>query len=511
VAANPIWSPGISMAAPGARTSRPHDPPLSGTGTVRTRYDWWDMPAMLWRERGLMALVFVVLFVLGAAGAMTLKKSYPAYSSVLVRLGQEYVYEPRAGDAGRGAVPDADTVIQSETEILSSQHLKQRVIERLGLGAIYPELARSYASADPAQKRKIMGDALQALSQNFKVATAPDTPIIRVSFNHREPETAAKVLNTLLEEYLIYRRNVLSEATSPALEAQRVNFEKALSRADDAYEQFLNSNRIGDFTAEKASLSQLQAQIEQQKYQTDAQLQDRLGRLATLDGQLSQVAPEVGLFRDQNNTGPDKLVQLKVQREELLSRYRPDARPVTEIDAQIAQLEAAIASGRTRGEGARRFGVNPVYQTVQTEKIQLSAEVQALRQARTELEKQVQQVTDRRIKLAALEPTFQELSLDRDVLQANVRDFTVREQQSRAAQEIAAFSNDSIRIVERALPPTKGTSLQKPAFVLAFLFAGFSAICAGLLRAFLRPGLPTPRAASRTLDLPVLGAAPMKA
>jgi uncharacterized protein involved in exopolysaccharide biosynthesis len=304
---------------------------------------------------------------------------------------------------------------------------------------------------------------------------------------------------------------VLTEATSPALEAQRQNFEKELAQADAAYEQFLNSNRIGDFAAEKASLSQLQSQIEQQKYQTDAQLQDRLGRLATLDGQLSQVAPEVGLFRDQNNTGTDKLVQLKVQREDLLSRYKPDARPVTELDAQIAQLEAAIATGRTRGEGARRFGVNPVYQTVQTEKIQLAAEVQALRRARAELEKQVQQVTDRRIKLAALEPTFQELSLDRDVLQANVRDFTVREQQSRAAQEIAAFSNDSIRIVERALPPTKGKSLRKPAFVLTFLFAGFSALCAGLLRAFLRPGLPTPRAASRTLNLPVLGAAPMKA
>jgi uncharacterized protein involved in exopolysaccharide biosynthesis len=466
---------------------------------------------MLWRERWLMALVFAVIFVVGGAAAMTLKKTYPAYSSVLVRLGQEYVYEPRAGDAGRGAVPDADAVIQSETEILGSQHLKQRVIERLGLGAIYPDLAKSYAGADPAQKRKIMGDALQAMAQNFKVETAPDTPIIRVSFSHRQAETAAKVLNTLLEEYLVYRRNVLTEATSPALEAQRQNFEKELAQADAAYEQFLNSNRIGDFAAEKASLSQLQSQIEQQKYQTDAQLQDRLGRLATLDGQLSQVAPEVGLFRDQNNTGTDKLVQLKVQREDLLSRYKPDARPVTELDAQIAQLEAAIATGRTRGEGARRFGVNPVYQTVQTEKIQLAAEVQALRRARAELEKQVQQVTDRRIKLAALEPTFQELSLDRDVLQANVRDFTVREQQSRAAQEIAAFSNDSIRIVERALPPTKGKSLRKPAFVLTFLFAGFSALCAGLLRAFLRPGLPTPRAASRTLNLPVLGAAPMKA
>jgi uncharacterized protein involved in exopolysaccharide biosynthesis len=496
------------MASPGAWTSRQDGP--SSAGGVRLRYDWWDLPALLWRERWLMAIVFLVIFVLGALVAFSMKTSYPASSSVLVRLGQEYVYEPRAGDAGRGAVPDADAVIQSETEILSSAHLKQRVIERLGLDLIYPDLAKKYATAAPDEKRKIMGRAIQALSANFKTETAPDTPIIRVSFTHEQPEVAARVLNTLLEEYLLYRRNVLAEVTSPALEAQRKGFEQQLSKADDAYEQFLNDNRIGDFVAEKTSLSQLQAQIEQQKYQTDAQLQDRLGRLGTMDGQLGQVAPEIGLFRDQNN-GSDKLVQLKVQREDLLARYKPDARPVKELDAQIVQLQAGVASGRTTGDGAKRFGVNPVYQTVQTEKIQLAAEVSALRKARAELDQQLQQITERRIKFAALEPRFQELSLNRDVLQTNVRDFTVREQQSRAAQEIAAYSNDSIRIVERALPPTRGKSLKKPLFVLSFLFAGFTALCAGLLRAFLRPGLPTPRSAARTLDLPVLGAAPMKA
>ena len=101
--------------------------------------------------------------------------------------------------------------------------------------------------------------------------------------------------------------------------------------------------------------------------------------------------------------------------------------------------------------------------------------------------------------------------LDRDVLQASVRDFSVKEEQSRAAQEIAAKSNDNIRIVQRAIPPTKGKSLRKPVVMLAFLFAGFSALCAGLLRMFLRPGLPTAQAAARTLDLPVLGAAGLKA
>lgn len=489
---------------------RPHDPPPRTDWAARPRYAVSDFATLLWRERFLMVAIFAIILVLGVAAAMTMKTSYEANSSVLVRLGQEYVYEPRAGDAGRGAVPDSDQVIQSETEILGAAALKQRVIDRLGLAHIYPKMAEKYAAGTPAEKKLILGQAIRAMDQATKIETAPNTPIIRLSFKNDDPQVAALVLNTLLEEYLIYRRSVLIDPTSPVLEQQRQAFEARLAEADRAYEDFLNSNRIGDFMAEKTSLGQLQSQIEQQKYQTDAQLRDRQGRLATLEAQLNGVSQEVGLYRDVSSAANDKLAALKVQREDLLSRYRNDARPVQELDAQIAQLEAGIASGRTHTEGARRIGVNPVYQTLQTEKIQLTAEVSALKQTQDALAEQIAQLTERRLKLAELEPQFQELSLDRDVLQANVRDYTVKEEQSRAAQEIAAKTNDNIRIVSRATPPSKGKSLRKPVVVLALLFAAFTALCAGLLRMFLRPGLPTAQSAARTLDLPVLATAPLK-
>ena len=110
-------------------------------------------------------------------------------------------------------------------------------------------------------------------------------------------QTAALVLNTLLEEYLIYRRSVLVPNTN-ALETQRRSFEQRLGQADTAYNAFLTTHQIGDFTAEKASLSQLQAQIEQQQYQVQTQLQERQGRLATLKSQMAGVTPEIGLYHD---------------------------------------------------------------------------------------------------------------------------------------------------------------------------------------------------------------------
>jgi uncharacterized protein involved in exopolysaccharide biosynthesis len=318
------------------------------------------------------------------------------------------------------------------------------------------------------------------------------------------------VLNTLLEEYLVFRRSVLLTPTAGALDDQRRAFAQRLAEEDAVYQNFLSSNKIGDFEADKTSLSQLSAQIEQQQLATDATLKEKTGRMGAIDAELAGLAPEIGLFHDGDPTASAKLADLRVQRESLLSRYKPDAQPVKDMDAQIAQLEDAIAAGRTTSKGPERTGLNPVYQTFQTERMQLAAEIAGLRQTALTLTDEMNQLTDRRLRLAQLEPQYQAMNLDRDALQNNVKDLTAKTEETEASQQIAQATNDNIRIVERATPPATGKSLKRPALVLALLFAAFSAVCVGLLRMFLRPGMPTPASAGRTLDLPVLGAAPLK-
>ncbi len=504
------------MTSAGAWTQTPDAAAFGASAPVVTaehprlpRYALLDFPALLWRERHLMIAVFLLIFALGIAAALTLKTVYSAQSSLLVRLGQEYVYEPRAGDAARGAVPDSGQVISSEVEILSSAQLKQRVIDRIGLDRLYPDLADGYDQATPAERRKIDSKAIATMAKTLSIGTVPDSPVVRISFSHPNPEMAAKVLNTLLDEYLVYRRTILLDPTAP-LSEQRKAFEARLAQADQAYENFLNSNNIGDFEAEKTGLNQLAAALQQQKYTTQAQLDERQGRLASLNSEAAGVTPEVGLSRDVNTAPNVKLLDLKLQREALLSRYKPDARPVQDLDVQIAGLEKMISAGQAAGDSGRRIGANPVYQTLQTDRIQLTAEVAALQSSVTTLAQQIDQVTQRQLRLVDLEPKYAGLARDRDVLSANVKDFTVKEQQTQASDAIARKSNDNISVVERAVVPVQGKSLKRPVAVLAFLLAGFTALCAGLLRVFLRPGFATAALAGRTLDLPVLGAARAK-
>lgn len=490
-----------TYAAPGG-SYRPTD-----GWSSRTRYAPTDFVTLLWRERFLMGAIFIALFAAGLAFAFTLKTGYEARSSIVVRLGQEYVYQPRAGDAGRGAVPDGDAVIQSEVEILGSAPLKERVLERLGVATIYPKLKDS---KDPVAHAAAINKAARAMEKSLKIETAPDTPVIRLSFKHHSPQVAARVLNAILDEYMIYRQTVLLQSNAPALQAQRVAFEQKLTAADAALEAFMTFNNIGDFDSEKTSLNGLQVQLEQQRYTLQSSLRENEARLGVQTRELAAVPAEIPLFRDANLKGQEQLDTLVQQRSEVSSRFLPDSERVRALDEQIANLRRAQATASAPGDTARRSGPNPVYQTLQTEKAQLTATVAGLRNNLTEVTEQIAQITQRQMRLAQLEPRYQSLVRDRGILQQSVTDFTTREQESLANSAIAGQGADNIRIVERATPPTQGSSLKKPVAILALLFAGFTALMVGLSHIFLRSGVSTPLSAGRTLDLPVLATARIK-
>ena len=313
---------------------------FAAPATAAVRYTPQDLLAMLWRERFLMLGVFALVAGLGLAVALSLKTTYQAHSSLLIRLSPEYVYNPRVGDAARGLAPESDSVVQSESEILASAGLKARVIADIGLARLYPKLGQAYAAASPAKRQDIQGAAIKALGAGLKIATAPGDSVVRLSFNDPDPERAALVLNTLVDEYLRYRTTVLMSRDANVIGQQASDFQTRLNAADAAYAKFLSDNNISDFDAEKAALSQIYSQLLTDSYNVTAQLSEAEGRLGATAAEFGRTPAEIGLSRDLDHTAADKLITLRLQRQDLLSRYTAQAQPVQDADRQISELEA---------------------------------------------------------------------------------------------------------------------------------------------------------------------------
>ncbi|MNJ44988.1 Chain length determinant protein [compost metagenome] len=449
-------------------------------------------------------MIFVVIVAIGAAVVMSMKKTYTAGASLFVGVGQEYVYQPRVGMGERAMPPSASEVAQSEAAILNSLEVKRRVVRALGVESFQDGKP---ASGSPARQEAA---AIRAVATGLGVEVTPLSPVVGLTYKSSDPAKSARVLNTVIDQYLTYRREVFQDRATSAIRTQRQTFEDELGDADRAYEEFLRSNNIGDFATARAAVANSYQSVFSERMGVQAQLQQASQRVATLAAQLARTPAEMALHQDLNVSAQDQILQLRTERESLLSRYQPDAQPVREIEGRIAQLQAYVGTGTAVGAKEVRTGPNPVWIELETTRINAQAERDSLAARLSVLDRQLSDLRARQARLTELESRNSTLAGNREVLTASIREFQQRETQSRADNELVKAGADNVTVIERAQPPSKGRSLRLPLMAAVLAFAGFTALCVGLLRVFLRRGFAMPSTLSRTLHAPVLAVAPAK-
>jgi len=466
-----------------------------------------DVLGLLLREIVLMAVIFCLIFGAGVAVALHLPKDYTANASLLMQLGKDYVYDPLAGDAARGAIASIDEVVQSEVEILNSTELKRRVIRRLGYKVILPTSPALWDPVTDAQKSAADTAALRVLQSGLGTATAPQDNVVRLSFKFPDGESAALILNTLIDEYQTYRQEVFTDATGPVLQQQKADFDQQLAAADAAYQSFLAQNGVGDFEAAKATYAKVYDQVQTDLYTARATVAQDHAKLSEIDANLKTLNPEMSTERDLDLTIPARILALQQQKQEMLSRYLPDSQPIKDLDAQIASLQTMVSAGQGVGEKDHKMGVNPVYQGLVTQKLDLESDIAAQAGRIAQLEAQADQVTKKAQSLLGVEAQYNTLAATRDSLQNNIKTFTQRIEENDAQRHMTKGADDAVRVVEKASPPDRPKSLKGIVLILSFLFAAMTALCAGALRILTRKGFVNAGMAAKALDLPILAQA----
>lgn len=458
-----------------------------------------DLAAMLWAERVLVLAVGAAICALGLVAALMAPKAYTARAELLVRMGEEYVYQPTAGGAGAGATPDMQAVVNAEMRLIGSGAVVRGAIEQVGLATLYPDIA-----AAPGSDARRLAAAERAFARHLRIETAPQTPAIGLSFEHRNADVAALALNALMDQYLAHRRNVLVGGEYEALSQESADLSVRASAASAALAAFLAHNAIGDFESELAALAARAGDIETQLLDAQARRREAEARGAALRARYNAEPEQIELYTESD--ARRELVEAQLEREQLLSRYQADALPVREVDRRIAQLQQFLAGGDP--PSLTRRGVNAVRQDVASQLYAMEAEARAQRGREAALVQQRSEVRERLRALQALEPRFRQLLREKTILETNAVNFATRAEEARTRNQMLGRSTDNISAVERAAAPTQGKSLRWPIMLVTILIAGVVALAAGLSRGLLRRSFPTPSSAARTLDAPVLAVMP---
>jgi len=478
----------------------------NGAMVSRPRLGVMDLILQLWRSKGLMTLVGIVTFLPFLLLAFAMPTKYQAGASLMASLGEEQVYRPLVGVEAAGAIPEQELINQAEIELLGSQVVAERVLDKFSLESLYPKIVEDRAliaqdspGRDPMIRMRQMG--VQAILQDFEAGSSPKSNVIRVSFKHKDADLSAEVLNAMIASYLEYRSEVYLNSRSTSFAEQRQRFEGELADVENEIRQFLVDNRIGDFDSEFQAAQAQYGSVSDQALRVDSSATAVQGQLTTLTRQMQQTSPLVDIFVE--DTTEQTLLNLNVEREEALSRYNADSRTVRAIDKRIEQVKAYL--GEQNGAvGTRRTGPNPVFQDMEQRLSALEAEARSLSNQSAELKRQKANLSARLRSFNTFRPKWQELLRKRALIQSSLSNFAEREVASIALAEIAKQETDNIRVTQPATTPLTGSSLKMPIAALGLLFAMFSALVAGLLRATMRQHFSTARSLERTTGIPVI-------
>lgn len=476
----------------------------------RPRLGLSDIILQLWRAKWLMILIGLPIFAAGLFLAFQMPKTFESRSSLYVTSGDEVRSTSILTDQSFDPGPGIQEVIQGELQILQTQLVAERTLSRFPLERIYPKLAaardkdiaKSGAGEAAAIEFEYFQKGVEALLENLWSDASPNSNIISVGFKHEDPRAAAEILNAAMASYLQRRAELFGSRPVDQLRAERKRFETKLLEAEGEISEFLRENEVRDFASERSTAQSLFSAISSELSTVRARRSAAQGQLSRTRTQLASTNPDLDLYVEDSSA--QRLQELEIERNQALVNYTPDSRRVQAIDRRIAELRTFLDE-QNSPVGTVRRGPNPTYQALESSLNTVEAEVESLGSQLAELERQLRAVQDKLNRFTVLEPEWNELQRNRDLIEASVRSVAEREQRENTVAGLTAQEADSVKVTEPATVPIKGSSLKVPLAILSLLFAGFTALLAGLLRAFTRKGFSTRNSLQQTLGIPVLG------
>ena len=449
----------------------------------------------------------VLLFLLGAPVFWYLtkdfKRTYSGEGTIMVQLGDEYVYQPVAGSGATSSLLQTpDTITLNEVAIIKNPEVMDRVLGEMmsrpgGVTRFAPDIARKLnRPTDTLEYQLAYMELRRKMDKEFAVAARPKSSIIDLAYKHEDPQLAVSTLNALMDAYMSYRRTVFVEGAGDLIAQRREDTEKQLKAVDRQISAFLAGNRISDFDSEQKGASKRTEDLKASLNAERAKIAETEKALAVVEDQLRGLPATINLYVD--DRASNRIAQAELELKQLLAKYLPTSDPVQQKQREIAELRDLQRANNGEAQGGRRVGPNPVYQTLLTRRNTLQSTANSLREKEFTLQRQLDSVDGKLARLTKLSPSYNDLIRERETLTNRLKTYLSKEQEALINQQQAEASAENVREIARATYPIKGRNMRALAFAIAMLLWGFTLAMLALFRVFADPRLYATPPGART-------------
>jgi len=486
---------------------------------------WRELLAVLHRRRKFILQVFLGGFITVAIGVWTQHPNYRASATLMVTSDRaQIVVSPDANTR-----PNVERVTEqdmnSEVALIRSEALVRDVLEpywsdqeetpplfaRLMSVLTFPLRIPSilYAKYHNLQAPTGLDNWVNAILANVGVGVIGKSNLIAVDFYASDPKWAAQFVNKLVARHIERRAKLSQQSEARRFFESQYDVLAAKSRdAEVALEEFNRRQGIDALSPEqrksmRARLTDLQTLLSN----SERELAEGTARVAFLTSEIKNypknIATESRVAQNQQFIKP-KILELELQRSELLSKYAPTSVKVRDIDRQIAEARRLMNSDReTLAETTNT--INPAYQNLEVDLAQTKAQMAAVA-ARVEALRA--QVAENKTMVGHLD----EISSEQERLEQAVASskesaatYSKKEEEARFTTALDESSLVDIAIAQSAEVPTvPEKSKQSIMLILGALMSLVVGVGLAFLRDRLDPAVKSAAEAKSVTGLPIL-------
>ncbi|MCC6849204.1 MAG: hypothetical protein IT294_11945 [Deltaproteobacteria bacterium] len=487
---------------------------------------WRELVAILHRRRRFIAQIFVAGFLTVALGVSTQKPAYRAFATLMVTSDRaQVVVSPDAGTR-----PTVENVTEqdmnSEVALISSESLVRevlapywnedqedtptlfsRVLSVLTFPLRVPSLVYHLIHNVPPPTG--LDDWTLATLDKLGVGIVGKSNLIEVSFTASDPRWAAEFVNALVAHH-IERRGKLSQQSEARrfFESQRNVLADKSREAEVALADFNHRQGIDSLTPEQRQAVRTRlAELQTMLGDSERELAEGTARIEFLTEEIKNypknIATESKIAQNQQFIRP-KILELELQRSEILSKYAPTSVKVRDIDRQIAQAKRLMEANReTLAETTS--AINPAYQNLEVDLAQTKAQMAAV-SARVEALRA--QVAEHRTQVAHLDEISSEQErLEQAVVSSKEASITYakKEEEARFTTALDESNLVSLAIAQTAeIPTVPEKSKQATMLALGAIVSLVAALGLAFLRDRLDPAVKSASEAKSVTGLPIL-------
>ena len=191
------------------------------------------------RRRWIVIPFFAATVVVTGLVTLRQTKIYDATCTIVIDLQAPKVLDTQqmqdVVETGAGAMYWSREYYETQYKVITSRAVAQRVADKLQLGANLKFLGLD-GVGDGAERERLLkkADPVSLVQRGLKVEPVKDSRIVRIRFEHPDPETAAILANSVAEAYIAENLAVKTSTTQNAsewLEQQLADLEVKLERS----------------------------------------------------------------------------------------------------------------------------------------------------------------------------------------------------------------------------------------------------------------------------------------